>query len=128
MIGRLPLNIANITLHGLHLAIVLGASVGWIFCETRLATLLLQAAIALSWAAIGPLVGKPFGYCLVTDMQWRVRRGIGLAERPGGYMKYLVDGVTGRNFDAGIIDRWTARVFAASIAANLTLLAIFGWC
>ena len=85
MIERLPLNITNIALHGLHLAIVAGAGIGWMFCETRLATLALQVAIALSWVVIGPLVGKPFGYCLVTDLQWRVRRGIGLAERPGGY-------------------------------------------
>ena len=124
----MPLNLANIALHGLHLAIVLGAGTGWMFCETRLATLALQGAIALSWLVIGPLSGKPIGYCLVTDLQWRVRRDIGLVERPGGYMKYLLDGVTGRNFDAGFIDRWTARVFAASIAANLTLLAVFGWC
>lgn len=128
MTERLPLNIANIGLHGLHLAIVAGASVGWIFCETRLATLALQAAIALSWAVIGPLIGKPFGYCLVTDLQWRVRRGIGLAVRPGGYMKYLADGVTGRDLDPALVDRWTARVFAASIAGNLAVLALFGWC
>jgi len=124
----MPLNIVNIVLHGLHLAIVTGAGVGWIFCETRLATLGLQGAIALSWLVIGPLAGKPLGYCLVTDLQWRVRRGIGLAERPGGYMKYLADGMTGRDLDVALIDRWTARIFAASIAANLTALSLYGWC
>lgn len=128
MTDRVPLNIANIALHGLHLAIVAGAGVGWVFCETRLATLGLQTAIATSWLVIGPLAGKPIGYCLVTDLQWRVRRGIGLAERPGGYMKYLADGLTGRSLDAGYVDRWTARIFAASIAANLTALAVSGWC
>jgi len=128
MTERMPLNIVNIALHGLHLAIVAGAGVGWIFCETRLATLGLQGAIALSWLVIGPLAGKPLGYCLVTDLQWRVRRGIGLAERPGGYMKYLADGVTGRDMNVALIDRWTARIFAASIAANLTALGLYGWC
>ena len=128
MTERMPLNIVNIALHGLHLAIVAGAGVGWIFCETRLATLGLQGAIALSWLVIGPLAGKPLGYCLVTDLQWRVRRGIGLAERPGGYMKYLADGVTGRDMNVALIDRWTARIFAASIAANLTALSLYGWC
>lgn len=128
MTERMSLNIVNIALHGLHLAIVAGAGVGWIFCETRLATLGLQGAIALSWLVIGPLAGKPLGYCLVTDLQWRVRRGIGLAERPGGYMKYLADGVTGRDMNVALIDRWTARIFAASIAANLTMLSLYGWC
>ncbi|MCK5273801.1 MAG: DUF2784 family protein [Alphaproteobacteria bacterium] len=128
MTERLPLNIANIALHGLHLAIVAGAGIGWMFCETRLATLALQAAIALSWVVIGPLTGKSLGYCLVTDLQWRVRRGIGLAELPGGYMKYLVDGVTGRDLDAARVDRWTARIFAASIAGNLVALGVFGRC
>ena len=124
----MPMNIANIALHGLHLAIVAGAGVGWLFCETRLATLGLQGVIALSWVVIGPLAGKPFGYCLITDLQWRVRRGIGLAERAGGYVKYLLDGASGRDLDAGLVDRWTVRAFAASIAANLTLLAVYGWC
>ena len=55
MTERLPLNIANIALHGLHLVIVAGAGIGWMFCETRLATLALQGAIALSWVVIGPL-------------------------------------------------------------------------
>lgn len=128
MTERMPLNIVNIALHGLHLAIVAGTGVGWIFCEMRLATLGLQGAIALSWLVIGPLAGKPIGYCLVTDLQWRVRRGIGLAERPGGYMKYLADGMTGRDLDVALIDRWTARIFAASIAANLTALSLYGWC
>lgn len=128
MYRNLSLNIANIALNWLHLAIVITASVGWIFCETRLATLGLQVAIALSWTVIGPLAGKSLGYCLVTDLQWRVRRGIGLVELPGGYMKYLADGMTGRDCDPALVDRWTGRIFAASIAANLTILVVFGWC
>jgi len=128
MYRTLSLNIANIALHWLHLAIVAGASVGWIFCETRLATLALQAGIALSWLAIGPLAGKPLGYCLVTGLQRRLRRGLGLAEWPGGYMKYLADRVTGRDCDPALVDRWTSRVFVIGVAGNLVCLALFGWC
>lgn len=126
MYRTLSLNIANIALHWLHLAIVITASVGWIFYDTRLATLALQAGIALSWVAIGPLAGKPLGYCLVTGLQRRLRRGLGLAEWPDGYMKYLADGLTGRDCDPALVDRWTARVFAIGIAGNLVLLALSG--
>ena len=128
MYRTLSLNIANIVLNWLHLAIVIIASTGWLFCETRVATLALQAGIALSWLVIGPLAGQSLGYCLVTGLQRRVRRGIGLAEWPGGYMKYLADGVTGRDCDASHVNRWTGRLFAASITGNLATMAVFGWC
>jgi len=128
MTERMQLNIANIALHALHLGIVLGAGLGWLFCETRLAALLLQAAIASSWLVIGPLSGKPVGYCLVTDMQWRVRRGIGQPERSGGYVKFLLDGLSGRDLDAALVDRWTARAFFACLGANLVTLVLAGRC
>ena len=47
MYRNLSLHIANFALNWLHLAIVITAATGWLFCETRLATLALQAGIAL---------------------------------------------------------------------------------
>lgn len=128
MLGRLPLHIVNIALHILHLGIVLGVGLGWLFCETRLATLALQAAILISWFAIGPLSGNKLGFCLVTDIQWRLRRGIGLPERAGGYVKHLLDGLTGRDLDPALVDKWSMRAFFACLAANLVMLAVTGWC
>lgn len=124
----LTLRILNFFLHAMHLAIVLGVAIGWLFCETRLATLVLQAAILFSWFALGPLSGNRMGFCLVTDIQWRLRRRLGLPERAGGYVKHLLDMVTGRDLDAALVDKWTMRAFFACLAANLGALAVAGWC
>jgi hypothetical protein len=124
----MPLRILNFILHALHLGIVLGVGIGWLFCETRLPALALQAVILFSWFALGPLSGNRLGFCLVTDIQWRLRNRLGLPERGGGYVKHLLDLLTGRDLDAALIDKWTMRAFFACLAANLLTLAVAGWC
>lgn len=124
----LSLRILNFLLHALHLGIVLGVGIGWLFCEMRLPALALQAAILFSWFALGPLSGNKLGFCLVTDVQWRLRRQLGLPERAGGYVKHLLDMLTGRDLDAALVDKWTMRAFFACLAANLISIAAFGWC
>ena len=124
----LSLRFLNFFLHALHLAIVLGVGIGWLFCETRLPTLALQAAILFSWFALGPLSGNRLGFCLVTDVQWRLRRRLGLPERADGYVKHLLDMITGRDLDAALVDKWTMRALFACLAANLVTLTIAGWC
>jgi hypothetical protein len=118
----------NFILHALHLGIVLGVGIGWLFCETRLPALALQAAILFSWFALGPLSGNRLGFCLVTDIQWRLRRRLGLPERAGGYVKHLLDILTGRDLNAALVDKWTMRAFFACLTANLLTLIIAGWC
>lgn len=125
---RAALAFANIALHALHLGIVLGAGIGWVFCQTRLATLALQGAILFSWFLLGPLTGRKPGYCLVTDMQWRLRHRIGMPARAGGYVKYLLDGLSGRDLDPATVDYWTLRAFFAALAANIAITTLFGWC
>lgn len=124
----LPLRIMNILLHALHLGIVLLIGIGWLFCNMRLPTLALQAAVLFSWYVLGPLSGNRPGFCLVTDIQWRLHRRLGLPERAGGYVKHLLDSLTGRDLDPALVDRWSLRAFFACLAANLVTLATAGWC
>jgi len=118
--------ILNIVLHGVHLVIIIFSVVGWIFATTRIANLILLLAILFSWYVLGPLMGKHtiYGYCLVTDLQWQLKKKLGHHVPEWGYMKYLADRITGRSVNEVIVDRVTVGVFFFSLIATVTLLLI----
>ncbi|MDH3634789.1 MAG: DUF2784 family protein [Gammaproteobacteria bacterium] len=120
----------NLVLHGLHLVLILFSLVGWMFCETRLLNLIALLLILFSWYGLGPLLGKgnAWGYCVITDIQWRIRRELGLESRSGGYVKYLADNLLGGDFDETQLDIISVAIifscFFASVATNL----LYGSC
>lgn len=123
--GEFGLKILNLALHGTHLFVIVFSVTGWIFPVTRLTNLILILMILTSWYVIGPILGKPlaYGYCLITDLQWRLRRRMGLEVPPWGYIKFLLDAIAKRNFDEGTVNRMTVLAlfmsFFASIITNL---------
>jgi hypothetical protein len=125
--GGFGLKILNFALHVTHLFVIGFSVIGWMFPATRLANLVLLLMILVSWYGFGPFFGKrsAYGYCVITDLQWRLRRRMGLEVPPWGYMKYLIDAVAGRQVDAGLIDRITVFAFFISLAAStITTLEI----
>ena len=110
---HLGLRAMNMALHAVHLFVIGFSVVGWMFDKTRLANLVLLALILFSWYGLGPLMGQSgtYGYCVITDLQWSLRRRLGLEAPPGGYMTYLGDRLTGHDVNALLVDRITAAVF-----------------
>ena len=100
------------------------------FCETRLLNLVALLLILFSWYGLGPILrkGNPWGYCVITDIQWRIRSELGLESRSGGYVKYLADNLLGGNFDEMRLDIFSVAIifscFSASVATNL----MYGGC
>ena len=94
---KFVLLLSNYVLHLFHLMTVFFTLFGWIFKEIRFAHLLLLIITFISWFGLGRFFG--FGYCFITDWQWKIKKKLG--ERPirGGYIKYLLDRITGRDFD-----------------------------
>ena len=122
---RYYLLVLNLVLHGLHLVLIGFSLLGWMFCETRLWNLVALLLILFSWYGLGPLLGKAnaWGYCVITDIQWRVRSELGLESRSGGYVKYLADNLLGGDFDETRLDIFSVATifscFFASVATNL---------
>ena len=116
----------NLVLHVVHLGIIIFSVVGWIFSATRIANLLLLLSILFSWHVLGPLLGKNniYGYCLVTDIQWHLKKRLGHTVPEWGYMKYLADRITGRSVNEVLVERITTGVFFFCLLSSTLLLLI----
>jgi len=130
VIRRYVLLTLNFALHGLHQVLIVFSVVGWMFCETRISNLIVLLVILFSWYGLGPLLkkGDIWGYCLITDIQWGIRKELGLNSRNGGYIKYLADNLLSQHFDETRIDIWGASVFFACIFASITTNLLYGSC
>lgn len=120
----------NLVLHGFHQAWIVFTLIGWMFCATRIPHLIVSFATLASWYVLGPLLkkGDAFGYCVITDVQWEIRRRLGLEECKGGYVKYLGDQLFGADFDESLADKIVAAVFFACILASLIMIYLYGSC
>lgn len=124
--GLKALRAADLAFHVLHSAVILFCVTGWILPATRGWHLVLVALVGLSWFGIGLFRG--FGYCLLTDLHWRVKRALGQTDLPESYVKYALDRLLARDLDPGSVDALTARGFylAAVAGLGLNLAALVG--
>lgn len=123
-------SIANVLLHFVHLALIGLVAVGWWFCESRLLSNLLILATLISWYGLKPVFAKDsdFGYCIITDIQWNLRRRIGLPAPKGGYVKFLTDVLLGGDVDIDVIEKATAWLFFTCVVGGVATTLFFGWC
>ena len=127
---RASLLTANFSLHLFHQVWIAFCEAGWMFCETRLISIITLMLTLFSWYVLGPLFTKcdAYGYCVITDIQWQIREKLDLEKLPGGYIKYLADSVFRRDFDAHVVDKWGAAFFFICIVASVTTLFLYGSC
>ncbi len=115
------LQLADLFFTLLHLAIIGFNLLGWIWKRTRRAHLYSILITAGSWLLLGIWYG--LGYCPVTDWQWRVKRLRGETNLPDSFIKYFADKISGRNWDAELVNNATAIVFillvVIAVAGNL---------
>ncbi len=116
----------DFALHLAHLGLIVFTLVGWMFCETRLVHITMMALIGASWVGLGYIHG--FGYCLLTDIQWKLKAQMGEEVPASGYMKYLADRLTGRDLNAKSVDIVTYSAGALCAAASLMLTLTAGAC
>ncbi len=101
---------------------------GWIFCETRAATLVLLMLIVFAWYGLGPLLGRGdlIGYCPVTDLHWRVRSKLGLKRPDGGYIQYLAARLSSGELENVLTEKSIVRIFFACLASAFAATLLFG--
>ncbi|MEN8189676.1 MAG: DUF2784 family protein [Thermodesulfobacteriota bacterium] len=125
-IWRMGGELLNIFLHGVHLVIVVFSIFGWLFEATRGLHLLLLIGTLVYWYGFGPIFRKKgwYGHCLVTDLQWGVKKWLGHNVPPWGYIKYLADLLAGHETDEELVNRVTLIVFFSSLVLSAVLFLV----
>lgn len=115
------ISISNIFFHIVHLTIILFFLFGWIIEETLLAHFILSVFILLSWFGLGVFYG--FGYCLVTDIQWKIKKCMGQEPYTKYYIKYMLDKVTGLDLNPDRVNSVTECTFYIVFFVSTFLIA-----
>ena len=102
-----------------HSLIVVFNLTGWIWAKTRKWHLGLIVLTAFSWFVLGIWYG--WGYCFCTDWHWQVRIELGDYTMPHSYMKFLLDKITGLDWNAFLVDKITLLTFVAALGLSLYL-------
>ena len=115
------LSISNILFHIIHLTIIFFFLFGWIFEKTLFAHFILSILILLSWFGLGIIYG--FGYCLVTGIQWKIKRHMGQEPNTEYYIKYMLDKVTGLDINPDRVNAVTEYAFYIIFILSTFLIA-----
>jgi len=104
-----------------HAVLTLFNCVGWMWRRTRRLHLFVLLVTLLSWFGLGYWYG--WGYCVLTDWHWEVKERLGHPDPPSNYAKYLLDNLTGLDWDPALL-YWAGMtigplVLVISIALNI---------
>ena len=111
------LAVLNVAFFAFHTALILFNVFGWISPRTRrwnLATLLLTL---FSWTVMGLWYGQ--GYCVCTDLHWRVRAAMGIDDHADSYLVLLFRLLTGWDPPVRLVNDVAAAVFLTSLVISV---------
>ena len=103
------LNLLDALFHLAHVVVILFSALGWLYPPARPAHLCLQGLILFSWFGLG--IKKGWTYCFLTDLHWRVKRGLHQPDPGESYVKWLADRIAGRAVDQELLWKATVGVF-----------------
>ena len=107
------LEILDVVLFCLHIAIILFNLFGWIWKATRKFHLFVVGVTLFSWLILGIKFG--FGYCFLTDWEWDIKHKLGEINLPASFIKYFLDTYTCIDFSARLVDLFTGVLFGLAI-------------
>jgi len=113
------LAVLNILFLAFHTGLIVFNVFGWIWPKTRRWNLLTQLLTLSSWLIMGAFKG--IGYCLCTDIHWKIRQDMGITDDPNTYIGFLIQKVTGTLPSDAFIFNLTLAVFVVSFIASITL-------
>lgn len=105
------LRMLDFLFHVMHIFIILLFLFGWMLEMTRFAHYILAILILVSWYGLGMIYG--FGYCVITDIQWKIKKVLGQQPHTEYYIKYLMDKATGLDTNSNKINMVTTYTYFA---------------
>lgn len=109
----------NIGFFVFHTALILFNISGWALPRWRRWNLVTLLATAFSWGVMG--LWKGLGYCVCTDLHWRVREAMGIHETSSSYIVLLTKCLTGWDPPVSIANTVALVVFLSSLALSIGL-------
>ncbi|MDP4261380.1 MAG: DUF2784 family protein [Bacteroidota bacterium] len=92
---------------------------GWLFPKTRKWNLVTLLLTAFSWFVLGIWYG--WGYCFCTDWHWEVRQQLGYHDQRRSYIHFLLQKLTGIDFNEQLVENVTLIVFLLSLVMSVWL-------
>jgi uncharacterized protein DUF2784 len=120
LISNSLLKFLDILLTLAHFSLIGFNLFGWIWPKTRKAHLITVTATAFSWFVLGIWFG--WGYCPITDWQWKVKAKLGETNLPNSFIKYYADKISGKDIDPKIVDTATLITFLAVVIIAVLLV------
>ncbi|MDR2013256.1 MAG: DUF2784 family protein [Rhodanobacter sp.] len=115
------MRVLNVLFHVFHLGLTLFTALGWMIPSWRMFHLAVCALTLFSWFGIGLFLGKP-GFCVLTELQFYVRRQLGIQSQRESYMLYLTRKLTGREPNQMTVEITTQAVFYTVTFLSLVLV------
>jgi hypothetical protein len=106
----------------IHSAVVVVNVFGWVWKKTRKIALGLQLLTGFMWTVVSLLLTGGLGYCPLTDWHWQVLQKLGHQDLPSSYIKYLMDRITGMDWDLGLVQGITLGGLVFGFAMTVTLV------
>src|SRR5580692_147338 len=100
-----------------HTLLILFNTFGWILRKFRRWNIITLLLTASSWLGLGIWYG--WGYCVCTDLHWKVRKHLGYHDMTNSYIKFLLLKLSGINFPSNAVDTGTAIVFFLSLLSSI---------
>jgi len=103
------LKIADVLLTVIHLIFIVFILFGWIPIKLRKVHYISMWIVFISWFLLGLYFG--LGYCLLTDLHWKIKIKLNEVNLPYSFIKYILDRITKNDFDETMINYVTVVVF-----------------
>lgn len=105
----------------IHLAVVLILVFGWLWPPLREFHRWMVLVTCISWFGIGAFCG--WGYCALTDWQWRVKKRLGIAPAYPAFIPFILEKI-GIRWAPQKIDKLSFAVFIVVLIITIGLFAL----
>jgi len=102
-----------------HTVLTLFNLTGWIWKKTRRINLITLLLTGGSWFILGLFYG--IGYCPLTEWHFQILRKLGESNLPYSYIDYLIERLTGIDFNAQLVDTATGVGFFLALLISVYL-------
>lgn len=115
--GDFGLHLASYFFYALHSLLILFNLFGWLHPKTRKANLITLLLTFASWVILGYWQG--WGYCVLSDLHYRILRKLGERDMPSSYVVHLVEKSTGLSPDHNLTNWLTVGLALLALCLSL---------